>query len=523
MATQPSAYALANPLAAFLDKPASDFRRADLLKVIDQKKLERITFHYTALDGKLKELKVPVADARQAEMILAEGERVDGSSLFKGMVDAALSDLYVVPVYRTAFLNPFDEGSLDFICRYLGRDGAIAPFTPDAILIRAIEAFRKNTGFDLHAMGELEFYLLSPVDSSLYPHPKSSGYHGSAPYIKGGTVLNEMARHITRITGAVKYAHCENGVIDSVRSDEPEISGKRAEQLEIEYLPRPAEEMADSLVLGRWIIRNTAYRHGCVATFTPKIEEGVAGSGLHIHLDLLRNGRSVLADQGGELTEDARKLIGGLCEYADSLTAFGNTVSSAYLRLVPNQEAPTRICWSNLNRSALIRVPLGWSGLQNLARRVNPQERTDPAEPSGGRQTVELRSPDGSAVLHLLLAGIAMAADWAFQERRSLFHENLPLQLAEKLYVKGNIFADKALLDRLPVLPASCVESSRILLKKRELYERDGIFPPSVVDYVARLLQAENDETMNKTLAALPADDRLHKIRKIMHKDLHRH
>jgi glutamine synthetase len=68
---------------------------------------------------------------------LAEGERVDGSSLFNGMVDAALSDLYIVPVFRTAFLNPFDDGSLDFICRYLTPDGMLAPFAPDNILAAA--------------------------------------------------------------------------------------------------------------------------------------------------------------------------------------------------------------------------------------------------------------------------------------------------------------------------------------------------------------------------------------------------
>jgi hypothetical protein len=33
----------------------------------------------------------------------------------------------------------------------------------------------------------------------------------------------------------------------------------------------------------------------------------------------------------------------------------------------------------------------------------------------------------------------------------------------------------------------------------------------------------ENDENMNRTLIDLPADDRLHKTRKIMHKDLHKH
>jgi len=64
------------------------------------KQLERITFHYVGLDGKLKELKIPVTSLSQAETILAEGERVDGSSLYKGLVDMGLSDLYVVPVYN---------------------------------------------------------------------------------------------------------------------------------------------------------------------------------------------------------------------------------------------------------------------------------------------------------------------------------------------------------------------------------------------------------------------------------------
>jgi len=332
-----------------------------------------------------------------------------------------------------------------------------------------------------------------------------------------------MLRHIARVTGAVKYAHSENGFIESVRSHIPEIAGRLAEQVEIEYLPRPVEEMADALVLGRWIIRNTAFAHGAVATFTPKLEEGVAGSGMHFHLELTKGGRNIMRAGDGKLSIESRKLIGGLCEYADSLTAFGNTVSSAYLRLVPHQEAPTRICWSDLNRSALIRVPLGWTGVSGLARKVNPQDAAEYVDERGGRQTVEIRSPDGSANIHLTLAGIAMAANWAFRGDLALFKEYGPLELADSLYVKGNIFADKELLKRLPVLPASCVESSRVLLQKRAHYEREGVFPASVIDYVVATLQAENDEFMNRKLADLPAHERLHEIRKIMHKDLHKH
>jgi glutamine synthetase len=303
--------------------------------------------------------------------------------------------------------------------------------------------------------------------------------------------------------------------VESVRSDLEEIAGKQAEQLEVEFLPAPVEDAADFLVLARWIIRNVAYNHNCVATFTPKLEEGIAGNGMHVHLEAVYNGRNIMTNEDGTLSEQARRIIGGLCAYADSLTAFGNTVSAAYLRLVPNQEAPTRICWSDMNRSAMIRVPLGWGGVSNLAATVNPQQETLPLE-KGGRQTVELRSPDGSAIVHLLLAGITLAAEWGLTHDESL-------TIAERFYVSGNIFGDNGGGEHLPSLPKSCVESSRILLEKRELYERMNVFPPSVITYVARLLAAEDDETMNRRLIDLPADDRLHETRRIMHRDIHRH
>ncbi len=508
-------YALINPLVLEIQKPATDFTRENLLNVIEKKRIEKITFHYTALDGKLKELRIPVINRKQAERILADGERVDGSSLFKGMVDTSLSDLYVVPLYKSAFLNPFDETSMDFMCRYITRDGNLAPFAFDTILHNAATLFRNTTGMEFRALGELEFFLLSEPSSRSYAAMKQRGYHASAPFVKSGQILDEMVRYISQLTGSVKYAHSEVGYVEHVRSDMDEIKDKLAEQLEIEFLPAPVEDAADYLVLARWLIRNVAFKHGCVATFTPKLEEGVAGNGLHVHMEAAKDGNNVMCERDGKLSSHARSIIGGLCTYADALTAFGNTISSAYLRLVPNQEAPTRICWSDMNRSAMIRVPLGWSNTNDLARIINPQQQAMVTE-AEGRQTVELRSPDGSAIIHLLLAGITMAAQWG------LTHPEANT-IAEKLYISGNVFQSSETLKSLPVLPKSCVESSMIFLQKRELFEREGIFPASVIEYVAKLLESEHDEDMNTKLADLPADDRLHQTRKIMHKDLHKH
>ena len=507
--------ALANPLSLMLDKDRRDFTRADMLEVIRERGIERLSFHYTSVDGKMRELKLPFSDFSQAERILASGERVDGSSLFAGLVDAAASDLYVVPSYRTAFLSPFDSASLNFICRFLDRDGRPAAFTPDNILAIAHERFKKRTGLELHALGELEFFLLREGGPENFSAHRQVGYHASSPFFKGGDVVNEMVRILTQITGSVKYAHAEVGYIDSVRSNLPLLSGRRAEQHEIELLTRPIEEMGDLIGLARWIIRNVAHRNGMLATFAPKIEEGVAGNGLHFHMELIGNGQNIMSEPDGTLSTDARKLIGGLVDYASTLSAFGNTVASSFLRLVPNQEAPTRICWSHNNRSALIRVPLGWSEKSHLAKVVNPSESDDYVDPRG-RQTVELRSPDGSASFHLLLAGITTAAEYGLTADGML-------ERAIETNIEGNVFSDKEVMARLEPLPSSCVQCARLLDERRAMYQEAGVFPPRVIDYQIALLSEEDDEKLNRDFARLPAEERLVATRELMHKDIHRH
>jgi glutamine synthetase len=507
--------ALTNPLSRLIDKDREEFTRADLLRIATEQGIERFTFHYTGIDGQLKELKLPFTTLRHAERILAAGERLDGSSLFKGLVDASNSDLYVVPSYKTAFINPFDPGSLDFVCRFLDRDGKKAHFTPDNILGLAHERFQSRTGLELHALGELEFFLLRPGGDEFFTPSKQSGYHTASPFFKSGDVVNEMVRRIAQITGAVKYAHAEVGFIDSLRSDRPLLSGRRAEQHEIELLTRPIEEMGDIVALAKWIIRNVAFQNGMLVTFSPKLEEGVAGNGLHFHMELVKGGRNVMTNPGGDLSDDALKLIGGLVHYAATLSAFGNTVASAFLRLVPNQEAPTRICWSHSNRSALIRVPLGWSGSSDLAKVVNPGVAERYVD-DRGVQTVEIRSPDGSAMFHLLLAGLTTAAEHGLTQPGML-------ELARRTRVEGNIFADKELLARLEALPGSCVACSRLLADRRGMYEEFGNFPKQVIDHVIGLLAKEDDEHLNRELSQMSAEERLHATRKVMHKDIHRH
>ena len=504
-----------NPIALSIQKNKEDITREDLVKFVKENNFTKITFHYIGGDGKLKELKLPFSNTYQLENILTDGERADACSLYKNAVDMGKSDVYIVPVYKTVFLNPFESNSIDFICRYVDNEGNLASFAYDSILNKAVNLFREKTDYELYAAGELEFFLLWDVERNIYPIPEQMGYHGSLPFTKAGGILSEILYHIERITGTVKYAHSEVGNIERLQSDNEEIKNKHMEQLEVEFLPAPIEDMANYMILGKWLIRNIAYRHGCIATFTPKLEEGIAGNALHFHLMIKdKDDNNLLVDENGDYTEISRKLIGGLIEYADSLTSFGNTVASSYFRLVPNQEAPTHICWSESNRSAMIRVPLGWSKISNLTKIINPQQKIILDRKKDKKQTIEFRPPDGSAFIHLLLAGITMAAEYGLSNTEN-FKE------VEELHVTGNIFQDEKRRKNLKTFFVSCKESSEILAQKRHLYERGKIFPAFIIDYIIRILQEENDGDLRISLNNLSSEERTICLRKILHKDVH--
>ncbi len=506
-------FALSNPLTLLVGKPREEFTRADLLRIILEKKIERVTFHYTAIDGKIKELKIPITSRHHAETILAEGERVSGGLLFKDVVDDRSADLYVVPLYKTAFLNPFDLGSLDFICRFINPFGELAKFAPDTILFNALQNLKEKTGISLYAMGELECYLHGKENSSLFPMNQRSGYHASAPFVKTNELVNEMLKHLTQVTGFVKYAHHDIGSVAQIKSDYEELNGRFAEQIEFEFLPTPIDEMGDILVLARWIIRNVAYQHGYGTFFAPKIEENQEGNGLHIQMQLMRDGKSIMIDETNNLSKEAKMLIGGLCFFLPSLSAFGSIVPSSYIRLNANKCYST-VCWSDTPNTA-IRVPSAWTKVNNIAQLINPQQ-TEALKTREERKVVELRSPDGSSNAHLLLAAITMAAFWG------LTNQDQALDICDNSMMKSNSLNPDYNLE-FDEMATSCAEASEMLLRVRSLYEKNGVFPDEVISSIAKILENYNDRDLMTRLAGMIDTERAREINRILHRDIHKH
>ena len=474
----------ANPVVAFLQKPASEFTRADIIRFVIETDIKIINFMYPGGDGKLKTLNFVINDLDYLETLLTCGERVDGSSLFS-FIEAGSSDLYVLPRYCTAFVDPFAEiPTLCLLCQYFDKDGNPLASSPEQTLRKACTAFREVTGMEFHAMGELEYYVIFENDD-MFPAIDQRGYHESAPYAKANNFRTLCMKYIAQTGGQIKYGHSEVGNFVQ--------DGKIYEQNEIEFLPVPAEQAADQLMVAKWVIRNLAYEEGLNVTFAPKITVGKAGSGLHIHMRMMKDGRNMMI-KDGRLTDDARRMIAGMMDVAPAITAFGNKNPMAYFRLVPHQEAPTNVCWGDRNRSVLVRVPLGWTSGVDMCELANPLEHQADYDTTI-KQTVEMRSPDGSADLYQLIAGLCVACRHGFEMENAL-------ELAEKTYVNVNIHekANEDRLAQLDTLPDSCAASADCLEKYRAVFEERGVFSPAMIDGIIKNLRSFNDRTLRRDI-----------------------
>lgn len=470
----------ANRVVDFLQKPSEDFTKADILRFVRENGIRMVNFMYPGGDGKLKTLNFVVNNLAYLDTFLTCGERVDGSSLFS-FIQAGSSDLYVIPRFSTAFVDPFAEiPTLCLLCSFFDKDGNALESSPEHTLHKACRAFRDVTGMEFHAMGELEYYVISP-DTNLYPATDQHGYHESSPYAKTNAFRQKCMDFIARTGGQIKYGHSEVGNFS--------LNRLVFEQNEIEFLPVPAENAADQLMLAKWVIRNQAYMSGLNVTFAPKITVGKAGSGLHIHMRIMKDGRNMMLDNG-VLSRDARRMIAGMMQLAPSITAFGNKNPMSYFRLVPHQEAPTNVCWGDRNRSVLVRVPLGWTANTDMCRKANPLEQAADYDTSA-KQTVEMRSPDGSADVYQLMAGLCVACRHGFE---------LPdaLEIAERTYVNVNIHdaANASKLEQLAQLPDSCRASADCLERQRAVYEQFGVFSPAMIDGIVKQLRSYHDATL---------------------------
>ena len=144
-----------------------------------------------------------------------------------------------------------------------------------------------------------------------------------------------------------------------------------------------------------------------------------------------------------------------------------------------------------------------WSGALadvDMSRSANPLEPPT-AYDTSIKQTVEMRSPDGSADLYQLLAGLCVACRHGFEMKDAL-------EVAERTYVNVNIHAaeNASRLATLDQLPDSCVASAACLERQRKVFEEYGVFSPAMIDGIIAQLLAFKDETLRRDIEGNPGE-----------------
>jgi len=462
--------------------------KEEIVRFISENGIKILNLCHIPEDGRLKTLSFSAGDRNRICEILEFGERADGSNLFS-FIETGKSDIYVVPKLGRTFVNPFSKvPTLNILCNYLDENGKPLDVAPQNVLARAEEKLRSSTGIVLKALAELEFYVIGKLENEiLFPGASDKNYHESAPFTKFEDLRNEVLATLASVGIATKYGHSEVGRI--LGKD-----GTIMEQQEVEFVPQNLVEMAETISIAKWIVRNVCMEYDVSVSFSPKLAVEHAGSGMHIHFCGLKNGETIVANPNGTLSTEAMKMIGGLLRFASSLTAFGNTTPVSYLRFIARKESPMHICWSARNRLALIRIPLWWSFKKGSI------------EKDSCRETFEYRGPDPLANAYLLFAGIAVAINYGLENSEDA------LKMAEDLHVEAAGGKRK----RLKVLPGSCSESAKYLRKDRRFYEADGVFPKKLIDKTIDKLKAYKDKDLWKNLADKPG-----KIENVLRQYLH--
>jgi len=462
--------------------------REEIVRFISEKGIKILSLCHIPEDGRLKTLSFSATDRNRVSEVLEFGERADGSNLFS-FIELGKSDIYIKPKLSRVFINPFSTvPTLNILCDYLDESGKPLVTAPRNVLARAEEKMRSSSGVVLKALAELEFYVISKLETeTLFPGAPDKNYHESAPFTKFEDLRNEVLVTLDGVGIATKYGHSEVG----------RIFGKGdtfMEQQEVEFKPQNLAEMAETIAIAKWVIRNVCVKYGVSVSFSPKIALEHVGNGMHIHLCGLKNGENIIANPNGTLSTEAVKMIGGILKFAPSLTAFGNPTPVSYLRFIARKESPIHICWSARNRLALIRIPLWWSFIKKGE------------EKDSCRKTFEYRAPDPFANVCLLFAGVVMATNYGLENPEEA------LKIAENSHIEGT----GAVRKRLRVLPRSCSESARNLRRDRRFYQANGVFPKKLIDKTIDKLRAYKDKDLWKNLADKPA-----KIEKVLKQYLH--
>ena len=457
----------------------------DILALIRDNDIKMIDFKMVDINGQYRHVTIPAENF--SDKLMESGIGFDASNYGYAVVEK--SDMVFIPDPDTAVIDPFcDIPTLSMTGNAMIIDSPanrpLAQYPRNIVL--AAEKYMRDSGIadTMMILPEFEFYLFDQVGWEVQPNsigvsidaqqsywnsgveglgrivPKQKAYHIAKPFDVAYECRSEMCLHMKDAGIEINYHH-------------PEVAASG--QFEIEPQLGEMSKMADATMMIKYIIHNTALKYGKSATFMPKPIFGEAGSGMHVHMLLLKDGEPVFSDDNGyaHLSENAHYFMGGLLKHINSLCAITNPSTNSFKRLVPGFEAPVTVGYATSNRSAVIRIP---------AYAKSPDKRR-----------FELRNPDATCNPYFCYAAILMAGLDGIKNKIDP-HANGWGPYDMNLYHLSD--EEKA---KLHHLPTSLDEALNALEADNDYLTAGGVFPKELI---TNFIKAKREEC--RQLANIP-------------------
>jgi glutamine synthetase len=261
-------------------------------------------------------------------------------------------DFVMKPDMSTLRLTPWLPGTALVLCDLVDhRDRAPIPHSPRAMLQAQIE--RLNAlGITAFAASELEFYLFDEDYRTLrekdYRDAKTAGYYIEDYHIFQTSKEEDVIR-------AIRNGLQSAGI--PVENSKGEWAPGQ-EELNVRYAD--ALTMADRHVIMKNACKEIAHQRGKAVSFMAKWCYDLAGSSSHIHMSLWdKAGEKPLFKDDQDtlgMSDLMKQFLAGQIKYAPDISVFLAPNINSYKRFQAGTFAPTKLVWSNDNRTAGFRL-----------------------------------------------------------------------------------------------------------------------------------------------------------------------
>lgn len=328
----------------------SELQEFYLRYLSDEKRLKAVTVCFSDLEGRFHML-----DYDKKFLIQSyDNLTFDGSSI-RGFSVQSESDLRLAIDWGTFRWLPsdvFGPGKVMVFALIQDRDKNYYDADMRGQLKRFNEKLRSEQGITSNLAVEIEGFLFQGLNAE-----QSYEKHKDFFYVSEGGYFNTLPnaplrQFIDRFAEAQRALGFEN------EKDHPEVAPS---QFELNYKYTDALIAADQVQVYKLLARLIASNMGYTASFLPKPRVGINGSGMHTNISFSRNGKNFFFDAKGKdnLSGEAWTVIDRLLNSADGLCLILNSSVNSYRRLDPHYEAPNQIRTSAVDRSAMIRIPIG--------------------------------------------------------------------------------------------------------------------------------------------------------------------